>query len=163
MNKGVEILLERMKSNPEEFEYRIDLDADRWTILFRDYESVLEPEDVEAYKSARRKMLQDKFTADVMKELLDPKPLANPYLVQPSATRLGGATQGQFTINNIGAVTGTTGTVTLPAGSITLGKTQLQEEQVKHMLAHLDWLKREEQLKEKEKPKTIFGKLFNYT
>jgi hypothetical protein len=31
------------------------------------------------------------------------------------------------------------------------------------MLAHLDWLKREEQLKEKEKPKTIFGKLFNYT
>jgi len=161
MNKGVEILLERMKSNPEEFEYRIDMDCDKWTNLFRDYESVLEPEDVEAYKSARRKMLQDKFTSEVMKELLDPKPLTNPYLVQPSVTRLGGATQGQFTINNTSAVTGTTGTVTLPAGSITLGQTQLQEEQVKHMLAHLDWLKREEQLK--AKPKTIFGKLFNYT
>ena len=138
MNKGIEILLERMKSNPEEFEYRIDLDADRWTILFRDYESVLEPEDVEAYKSARRKMLQDKFTEAVMKELLDPKPLVNPYLVQPSATRLGGATHGLFTS---GTAYANTATATLSASgnlttnSITLGSTTLEEEHFKAMKA----------------------------
>ena len=117
MNKGVEILLERMKSNPEEFVG--EGVYSKWSDLFSMYKDSLEPEDIQAFENARKTLIQEHFTQAVMKELLDPKSQTNPYLVQPSATGLGGVTLGQstgltnggFTLTNAGAVTGTIGTI----------------------------------------------------
>jgi len=179
MNNGVALLLERMKTHPEEFVPQYDGGATKWGNAIGQYRTYLTAEDNKALDDAWRETvvtaMQQKFTERVLEELVDPKSEKSQW-GDSSITHLGGATQGHSTairqatnaLNAIG--TGYTvatnnsavGTVTLPNGSITLGQTQLQEEQVKHMIAHLDWLKREEQLKEKEKPKTIFGRLHNY-
>jgi hypothetical protein len=157
MNKGIEILLERMKSNPEEFEYRIDMDCDKWTNLFRDYESVLEPEDVEAYKSARRKMLQDKFTSEVMRELLDPKPLElEDVIKQYRATGISsvGTTLGAYS-NTATATLSASGNLT--TNSITLGNQTLDESTIAHMKLHAEYMKAQIQA-EKTKAKRWWNK-----
>ena len=63
MNTGIQILIERMKTNPEEFI------NDEWGRMIRDYWEYMLPEDKTAYTSAYNAMMQDQFTEVVMKKL----------------------------------------------------------------------------------------------
>ena len=82
MNEGVAILLARMESNPEDFEYtglergrfyevsdtlkkRLSSDAPKW-----DWFSALTAEEVEALTAAYIEMKRKNFTKDVMAKLL---------------------------------------------------------------------------------------------
>jgi hypothetical protein len=158
MNKGVEILLERMKSNPEEFVG--EGVYSKWSDLFSTYKDSLEPEDIQAFESARKALIQEHFTQAVMKELLDPKSQTNPYLVQPSATGLGGTTLGLstngagtgYTWANTGAVTGT-----ISANSLTLGNQTIDESTIAHMKLHAEYMKAQIRA-EKAKPKRWWNK-----
>lgn len=147
MNEGVKILLERIKTNPEEF--YDDTNGlhvtTRWGRILTDYQNFLDPEDRDALKEAMNKLHQEKFTQLVMKELLDPEEddgLGKWYTGQKTGTPLGGATLGQSWVN-----------------------TQLQQaetqSQIDHMKAHHDWLIRQKQL-EKQEHNTLFGRLKNY-
>jgi len=72
MNSGVALLLERMKTNPEEFVIEEGV-VGKWDSLVRSYEGVLPPEDVKEYKQALNTLLQQQFTEKVLEELVDPK------------------------------------------------------------------------------------------
>jgi len=63
MNTGIQILIERMKTNPEEFI------RDEWGRMIRDYWEYMLPEDKTAYTLAYNAMMQDQFTEAVMKKL----------------------------------------------------------------------------------------------
>ena len=165
MNTGVEILLQRMKDNPEDFYYQPNRGGmSRWMSLVDHAigEELLTLEEHEAIKAGLKETKRERFTELVMKELAGEGEASDEgktrlFTNAQSGMPLGGLTLGAYS---------NTATATINANSLTLGKTQLQEEQVKHMIAHLDKLKREEQLKAKEaekKHQTLFGKLFNYT
>lgn len=68
MNDGVAMLLERMKTNPEEFGVR---DA-KWTSLINNYIMHLEKEDRDALNEGMDKLMQQRFTEQVIQELIDP-------------------------------------------------------------------------------------------
>jgi hypothetical protein len=76
MNDGMKIILERMKTHPEEFKGSdknpFSLSG-KWVNLVGIYEDNLPEEDVKAFKDAFNVMRQEEFTAKVMEELLDPK------------------------------------------------------------------------------------------
>jgi F420-dependent methylenetetrahydromethanopterin dehydrogenase len=74
MNDGVKILLERMKTHPEEFVVEEGVPA-KWDNLIRSYETILDPEDIALFRQARAKLLQQQFTEKVLEELVDPKKL----------------------------------------------------------------------------------------
>lgn len=71
---GVRILVERMKTNPEEFA----ADFGKWDGLVKtawheevtDWAAALNPTEIEMLKEARRKIYREKFTAQVMSTLL---------------------------------------------------------------------------------------------
>lgn len=63
MNTGIQILIERMKTNPEEFI------KDEWGRMLREYWEHMLPEDQAAYTLAYGAMMQDQFTEVVMKKL----------------------------------------------------------------------------------------------
>jgi len=72
MNKGIEILLNRMDSNPEEF---IGTGSrSKWRDYFTTYKEYLNEEDVKAFETKLNTLIQDKFTETIMKELLEDKP-----------------------------------------------------------------------------------------
>jgi hypothetical protein len=71
MNDGVALLLDRMKTNPEEFVG--EGVYSKWSDLFSMYKDSLEPEDIQAFESARKTLIQEHFTQAVIKELVDPK------------------------------------------------------------------------------------------
>jgi len=139
MNEGVKILLERMKTNPEEFVPEYDGGVTKWGSVIGHYRTYLEAEDNKALEDAWRKTvavaMQKKFTAAVMKELLAPEEdgsLGKPwYSKQGNITLSGGTTQGGFTLN------------TNPLNQILQAHREVRQKQKKH--------------------KTLFGKLFNYT
>jgi hypothetical protein len=70
MNTGIQILIERMKTNPEEWcKVETNTKMGKWeniVALFWDY---LPEEDQVAYKAARHALLADEFTEEVMKRL----------------------------------------------------------------------------------------------
>jgi len=70
MNDGVKILLARMETHPEEFVGNNVYS--KWNQMFVNCEDSLEPEDVKAYKDARKILIQQHFTESVMEELLAP-------------------------------------------------------------------------------------------
>lgn len=156
MNAGVALLLERMKTHPEEFTPPIQHGTSKWADLINAYKDSIDAEDYEALKLGMKKILQDKFTERVLEELVDPKSVMNPYLASPTAMPLGGQTQG-LTLASSGttsawATTTTTGQVTLPSGSITLGGTTLSEAGLKQMLAT------HKAMREQTKPKRWWNK-----
>jgi hypothetical protein len=92
MNDGIALLLERMKTNPEEFD-AMGRDS-KWENLVYKFNEWLDEEDKEVFKNAIKKMRQQKFTELVMEELVDPKKLTtqdiiNQYQVKgiPSITQ----------------------------------------------------------------------------
>ena len=68
MNEGVKILLARMETNPEEF-----LDKGKWKSLIEGYASYLNPDDYKLIREELNKLHQQRFTEEVMKELLAPE------------------------------------------------------------------------------------------
>jgi len=156
MNAGVELLLKRMETHPEEF-----TDYGKWVSIMQEIHKYAEPEESKALNDALKTLMMQKVTERVLEGLVDPKSESNPYLVKPSATGLGGATHARSSavLNNTNAVWNG-GAVT---GTITLGNQTLDESTVEHMKAHLEALKvKDRDALVNKKPTTIFGKLFNY-
>jgi len=118
MNEGVKILLERMKTNPEEFIDKHWGGESKWGRLINSYRNYLDIEDLaifdSAYTAAISKLMQQRFTEDVMTELLAPEEdnsLGKPwYSKQGNITLSAGQTQGAslnsgaVTLNNNGTV-----------------------------------------------------------
>jgi hypothetical protein len=73
MNDGVAMLIERMKTHPEEFAN--EGTVSKWEVLINEYRDVLDVLDVKKLDNARRTLLQQRFTEKVMEELIDPKML----------------------------------------------------------------------------------------
>jgi hypothetical protein len=71
-NAGVALLLERMKTNPEEFVGEKGFAYSKWGSLISAYKQHLETEDQETLTNALDSLLQQKFTEKVLEELVDP-------------------------------------------------------------------------------------------
>jgi hypothetical protein len=139
MNEGVKILLERMKTNPEEF-----LDRGKWKNLIEGYASYLNPDDYKLIREELNKLHQQRFTEQVMKELLAPEEDDD-------------FDMGKYFRANLSS--GTHSVTPIPAiSSITL-------EQNEHLRAQVNAMKVEVRKKPvlKKQHKTLFGKLFNYS
>ena len=138
MNEGVKILLERMKTNPDEF-----LDRGKWKSLIEGYASYLNPDDYKLIREELNKLHQQRFTEQVMKELLAPEE-----------------------DDDMGKWFTTRGNATVSAG-VTPVIPSITLETSEHLRAHLDALKREVEVRKKpvlkKQHKTLFGKLFNYS
>lgn len=106
MNKGVEILLERMKSNPDEFVPEIQYGTSKWAGIINAYSQYLTEEENkainEAYVETTKKVMQERFTAKVMEELLTPKETStghndvNPLKAYYAGTGVGGGGGGSY-------------------------------------------------------------------
>jgi len=100
MNDGVKLLLERIKTHPEEFVHNqagLFGANSRWHMLVQSYDNYLDPEDRNALHKAMNEVMAEKFTEAVMKELMgaeDDDPLGKSQKAH-SNTVLGGLTQGQ--------------------------------------------------------------------
>ena len=120
---GVKILVERMRTNPEEF----TADYGKWDGLVKtawdenvtDWAAALNPTEIAMLKEARRKIFREKFTAQVMKTLLtvddapkQPDVTTNPFRHSPNEL----ARFGHTVYGNSIAVGGTGG-----AGMVGLG------------------------------------------
>jgi hypothetical protein len=161
MNNGVALLLERMKTHPDEF---IGVKS-KWGQIIRLYEDHLELEDYEALKAGTNKIMQQAFTEKVLEELVDPKKLElEDVIKQYRATGI--SSVGQTLVPSLTAhkamAMGATLSVATNPNSITLGSTTINESHLEHLRAHVDAMKREVDNQELKKPKTIFGRLFNY-
>ena len=72
MNDGVRILLERMKTNPEEFIGEDSFAYSKWGSLIGAYKEFLDPEDQKVLTNGLNALLQQAFTEKVLQELIDP-------------------------------------------------------------------------------------------
>jgi hypothetical protein len=139
MNDGMKIILERMKTHPEEFKDEDNPFAyeGKWVGLVHKYEHNLPEEDMKAFKEAVDAMRQEEFTAKVMEELLDPK-----------------SEQMELDLNI---------KRTPPPRMQQAGQTHVQSSvapSLEQTLARIEEIKKEYDPK---KYKTLFGKLFNYS
>ena len=144
MNEGVKILLERMKTNSEEFTTQ-----EKWGHLIQSHKMFLNEEDARSLDNALNELMQQRFTEKVMKELLAPEDdsLGKPwYATRAKGTPLAGTTQGLYA-NGIG-------------GNATL--IEAQKYQMEQMKLHLDAHREAIKTTPIKKHKTLFGKLFNY-
>ena len=73
MNAGVEIILERIKTHPEEFCSKGGgfIGNGKWSRVLENYEQHLPPEEVKAIDDAIDKVQQNYFTEEVMTILVD--------------------------------------------------------------------------------------------
>ena len=148
MNEGVKILLERIKTNPDEFVGEAYASS-KWGGLIMQYRDYLNEEDKKALSDALNELTQQRFTEAVMKELLAPEDdsLGKPwYTTRAKGTPLAGTTQGLYA-NGIG-------------GNATL--IEAQKYQMEQMKLHLDAHREAIKTTPIKKHKTLFGKLFNY-
>lgn len=132
MNEGVKILLERMKTNPEEFTTQ-----EKWGHLIQSHKMFLNAEDAKALGDALDGLMQQRFTEKVMKELLAPEEddnLGKWFSAQKIGTPLGGAIP------------------EIPSISLTSRKTQINAMKVQ--------VRKKATLKKEHE--TVFGKLKNY-
>lgn len=78
MIEGMKILLERMKTHPEEF-FRGYTDAQsKWGMIVDRYRNVLTEEEMKAYNEALNEIARQQFTASVLESLL-----AEPVKIDP--------------------------------------------------------------------------------
>jgi hypothetical protein len=144
MNDGVKILLERIKTYPEEFT------GGKWNALIQSHKMFLNKEDCEALDVGLNALMQQQFTEKVLEELVDPKKSDSwvDKVLAQKGTLAVGTTLGQSWVN-----------------------TQLQQAQaqaqhsstVAHMKAHLEVLEMAKKAEVKKEVKTLFGRLFNYS
>jgi hypothetical protein len=147
MNDGMKIILERMKTHPEEFKddnkpFAYD---GKWIGLISDYENNLPEEDMKAFKEAIDAMRQEEFTAKVMEELLDPKSEQLELNLVPRQPPLRMQQAGQTLTTSL-----------TPTTTVSLDSVRLHE--LIQMKAEIDLEKQKQ-----KKHKTLFGRLFNYT
>lgn len=71
MNDGVKILLERMKTHPEEFVQSMHLGRTKWSSLVDFYEHVLTDEEKKAIKDGIIELNRDEFTKKVLEMLME--------------------------------------------------------------------------------------------
>lgn len=158
MNDGVAMLLERMKTNPEEFISDAGFGYSKWASLIGAFKEHLSEEDRTALNDALCKVYQQRFTEKVMEELIDPKKSKLEQLLdRTKSTPLAGATQGAYTLNSNGGVVSWEAREPLAASSVADAQKYQMEQLRAHLDMHRDLLKEEE-----KKSKTLFGKLFNY-
>jgi hypothetical protein len=152
MNTGIEILLKRMESHPEDFDYNLTKNMSRWYRLVDHAlaDELTTEEEEKALKDMLFKLRRDRFTEMVMKELAgvdetseDPKSLED-VIKQYRATGISSVGQTLASSTGQSQFSNTTGAVRIPNGTITLGNTSLNEEQLKHMKAHMDALNKVE-------------------
>jgi len=118
MNRGVEILLERIKTNPEEFMFDDEkpFAESRWRKIISHYKPYLDEEDVKALETEINKHIQEAFTSAVMEELLDPKEevqltlnpsstITTPRGIRSAGVTLGGSSGSGSVIVNAGGKT----------------------------------------------------------
>jgi hypothetical protein len=164
MNNGVALLLERMKTNPEEFIAPPNTGASKWGHLIESYMDSLEPEDQVAIKEGYKKIRQQHFTEKVLEELVDPKKSSLEDVIEQYRTK-GITSVGQTLASSLATSKamsmGATLTVATNPNSLTLGSTTINESHLEHLRAHVEALKKEEARKEKEY-KTLYGRLKNY-
>jgi hypothetical protein len=117
INSGVALLLERMKTNPEEF-----TQDPKWLGIIRSYKEYLNEEDLKVLDAGINELMQQKFTEIVLEELVDPKKSEqwSTPLIMTSTHSVG----------------------------------------VKQAITTLEEIKKEYETQ--KKPKTVFGRLFNY-
>ena len=140
----MKILLERMKTHPEEF-FRGYTDAQsKWGMIVDRYRNVLTEEEMKAYNEALNEIARQQFTASVLESLL-----AEPVKIDPNT----------YTINTVGRD---------PWGSITLNQKpayDYQEEYRKLLQTQIDEVKVEqlklaaEAYKKEMKNKSPFEKI----
>jgi hypothetical protein len=72
MNNGLKIILERMKTNPEEFALGdgYSFGGRRWSVLIQQYWEMLTEEEMTEYKRAMREINLEEFEKDVLRELM---------------------------------------------------------------------------------------------
>lgn len=68
MNEGVKLLIERLKTCPEEF-----AKGGRWIKILAEYNEYI-PDELKPLTDEVRKLLADEFTQEVIKELLHAEP-----------------------------------------------------------------------------------------
>jgi transposase len=77
MNEGVQILLERMKTHPEEFVADMHQGSSKWGRAIQNLQEYLTKEDRQtldtAWKQTVSEEMQRRFTEAVLLELIDPK------------------------------------------------------------------------------------------
>lgn len=160
MNEGVAILLERMKTHPDEFVPEYQHGSTKWGNIIGQYNEYLTTEESEAiqkaYKATVHQVMRERFTSKVMEELIDPKEENAPYPYANTAINTAGMT---LTVPNGGTsaqwVNNGTGATTLSSNSLTLGNTSINEETLKHIKAQIKAM-------QDEKQKMLVGQLHNY-
>lgn len=77
MNEGVQILIDRMKTHPEEFTPEYDGGTTKWGMAIGHLQTYLSKEDSKALDDAWKQTVSDemqqRFTRAVLEELVDPK------------------------------------------------------------------------------------------
>lgn len=74
MNDGVKILLERMKTHPEEFVSSMHLGRTKWSSLVDFYDNVLTDEEKKAIKDGVIELNRAEFTKKVLEMLMEEPP-----------------------------------------------------------------------------------------
>lgn len=174
MNEGVKIILERMKTHPEEFVPEYDGGTTKWNSIIGRYHNYLTKEESEAIVKSQKdtvnEVMRERFTQAVMKELLDPKEQMEQVMAPyQQGTGSAGLTLGAYpntagmtlTVPNGGTASWAATNTTQLANTLTLGQTSVQEHELQHMKAHLEYLKQEAQAQQ-AKRNTLVGKLYNY-
>jgi len=122
MNDGVAMLIERMKTNPEEFVAEPLYGATKWGMLLQEYRPFLDKEDLEVFDAIHKttvvEHMKQRFTEKVIEELIDPKKLTTEDVLR------------QYRDNRLTTV----GTNTITSNSLTIGNTILTEEKIKQIL-----------------------------
>ncbi len=139
MNRGVELLIARMKSNPEEFKpdnYTVGgISASRWEGLLHNWKHCLTEEEVHAFREALKETHRELFSREVMKHILRKgesevrEVIVDEY--QHPYNPVTWSNDGNITISN-GATT---------TGTINIGQQSLDEDTIAHLKAHLRELK----------------------
>jgi hypothetical protein len=170
MNSGVEIILQRMKDNPEDFYYHPNRGVSRWSSLLSHAfgENILTQEESDALKAGLNETKRVRFTELVMKELTgdneDPKGVTLNNMAHPTATgTLGQGLRTSSTLNNSNLVLTTLGGQPTWGNAITATTLDAQAQQTAQLRAMIDELKVRDDIRKKEaKHETLFGRLKNY-
>lgn len=135
MNDGVALLLERMKTNPEEFTPQYDGGTTKWGNVIGQYRTYLTAEDNktldDAWKETVTLAMRQKFTEKVLEELVNPKLVTNPQITNGGFTLTASNATGAW--DNRAAIGTTSGTTTISTSSY-LDAQRYQTEQMRIQL-----------------------------
>jgi hypothetical protein len=73
MIEGIKILLERMKTHPEEFVIDSYGGSSKWEKIVDRYRAVLTPQELGEFERGRREAMRQSFTAKILETLLEEK------------------------------------------------------------------------------------------